>query len=307
MPNGESSQRIKFAYNLKGWSFENGSQRVLKRDADKVIPSEYQADMEGSIFCPACFTNLIRVPKEKEHFSNGRDAYFAHLGRYKYIDCDLRTKRAEGKRYDSYEEAQRAIDDENLVIISGFLQEKPERPENPIGEYDETPVEDENGPATEVPIARHRGESFVLPSKISTVAGICRNFDENLYKYYHLPGMQNAVRLIDLLHNIKNVTEEDDKPKLYYGEIRRSFSAAQNPQPHNIRMTKLANSPAIHDFYLKATEEISSRKGINDQSVGRIVIMYGKVVENGIGLAIERLKWGEFALLPIQYNQLLNT
>lgn len=306
MPNKELNQRIKFAYKLEGWSFENGNQNVLKKDAQKIIPSEYLAEMEGYIFCPACFTNFIRVPKDKEHFSNGRDAYFAHLGRYKNIECDLRTKRVEGKRYDSYEEAQRAVDDENLVIISGFLQETPERPENPAGEYDETPVEDINGPATEVPIARHNGESFVLPSRISTVAGICRNFDENLYKYYHLPGRKSAVRLIDLLHNIADVTEEDDKPKLYYGLISQSFSAAQNPQPYNIRMTKLINHPAVHDFYLKATEEISGRKGINNQSAGRIMIMYGKITQNGIGLAIERLKWGEFALLPIQYNHLLN-
>lgn len=307
MLNEESNQRIKFAYKLEGWSFEDGNQDALKRDADKILPSEYLAEMERTIFCPACFTNLIRVPKHKEHFSNGRDAYFAHLGKYKEIDCDLRTKRTEGKRYDSYEEAQKAIDNENLVIISSFLQEKPESPENPAGEYDETPVEDQNGPATEVPIARHNGESFVLPSKISTVAGICRNFDENLYKHYHLPGRKNAVRLIDLLQNIADVTEEDDSPKLYYGLIKRSFSAARNPQPHNIRMTELVNHPSVYDFYLKVSEEISIRKGINEQSVGRVVLMYGKITENGIGLAIERLKWGEFALLPMQYNQLLIT
>jgi hypothetical protein len=307
MANDEPNQRIKFAYKLDGWSYEEGSQALLKAQADKVIPSDYTADMEGNIFCPACFTNLIRVPKEKDHFSNGRDAYFAHVRKYREVKCDLRTKKAEGKRYDTYEEAQKAIDDENLVIISGFLQEKPERPEDPAGAYDETPVEDENGPASEVPIGRHNGESFLLPSKISTVAGICRNFDENLYKYYHLPGRRNAVRLIDLLHHVKDVTEEDESDRLYYGWVKRSFCTAKNPKPHNIRMTELDCNREVHDFYLKANEEISQRKGINDQTTGRIVIMYGKIAENGIGLCIEDLAWGEFALLPVQYNYLLNT
>ena len=307
MAKEESNQRIKFSYRLSGWSFENGNKNLLRDQADKVLPSEYTSEMEGEIFCPGCYTNLIRVPKDKEHFSNGRDAYFAHMGKYQQVKCDLRAKRAEGKRYDSYEEAQKAIDDESLVIVSGFLQERPEAPNDPAGEYDETPVEDENGPQSEVPISRHNGESFVLPSKITTVAGICRGFDNNLYKYYHFPDKKHAVRLVDLLQNIKNVLDEDESPKLYYGEIKRSYCPAENPGPHNIRMTELISNAAIADFYLKATEEISQRKGINDNSPGRIVIMYGKVTESGIGLSIERLKWGEFALLPQQYNNLLNT
>lgn len=307
MANEEPNQRIKFAYQLDGWLYEEGNQAQLKAQAEKVIPSDYTSDMEGSIFCPACFTNLIRVPKDKDHFSNGRDAYFAHIRKYQEVKCDLRTKRAEGKRYDTFEEAQRAIDDENLVIISGFLQERPEAPQAPAGTYDETPVEDANGPVADVPIGRHNGESFLLPSKISTVAGICRNFDENLYKYYHLPGRRNAVRLIDLLHDVKDVTEEDDGERLYFGLVKRSFCTAKNPQPHNIRMTELHCNRAVHDFYLKMTEEISQRKGINDNASGRIVIMYGKVTENGIGLCVEGLRWGEFALLPAQYNYLLST
>jgi hypothetical protein len=307
MTKAGSNQRIKFAYRLNGWTYEDGNKNSLRDQADKVLPSEYTAEMEGEIFCPGCYTNLIRVPKDKEHFSNGRDAYFAHMGKYKEIKCDLRTKRPEGKRYDSYEEAQKAIDDENLVIISGFLQEKPERPNDPAGEYDETPVEDQNGPQSEVPISRHNGESFALPSKITTVAGICRGFDNNLYKYYHLPGRKHAVRLDDLLKNIQDVVEEDEKPKFYFGEIKRSFSAAKNPEPYNIRMTELISNADIADFYLKSSEDISQRKGIHNDSVGKIVIMYGKVTENGIGLSIERLKWGEFSLLPQQYNNLLNT
>lgn len=140
MSGSDSKRRIRYALHLIGWSFENGSKNKLNTDALKVEPSEYQKSMEGNIFCPVCFTNLNRVPKDKDHFSNGREAYFGHLPAYKKIDCDLRSEKPEGKRYNSYEEAQKTIDDENLVIVSGFITEKPELPEEPTGEYDETPV-----------------------------------------------------------------------------------------------------------------------------------------------------------------------
>lgn len=303
----EANQRIKFSYKLEGWSYESGSQFELKRTGEKVLPSEYTQDMEGKIFCPGCFTNLIRVPKEADHFSNGRDAYFAHLRTYKHVKCDLRVKRSEGKKFDTYEEAQKAIDDENLVIVSRFLQEKPQGQQDPAGVYDETPVENINGPVSEVPIARHAGESFSLPSKVTTVAGIGRSFDENLYKYYFLPGRQNAVRLIDLLKDVREVIEEDSTPRLYFGKIIRSYTPVNNPASHNIRMTELAGAPSVHDFYLKEEHGISSSKGINDKTKERYMLMWGEIGKNGIGLCIEGLSWGEFALLPAQYNYLLDT
>jgi len=302
----EPNQRIKFAYKLEGWSYERGSQSELKRAGEKVLPSEYTHDMEGGIFCPGCFTNLIRVPKEADYFSNGRDAYFAHLRKYKQVKCDLRVKRSEGKKFDTYEEAQKAIDDENLVIVSGFMQEKPQGQQDPAGVYDETPVEDMNGPVSEVPIARHAGESFSLPSKITTIAGICRNFDENLYKYFILPGRQNAVRLIDLLKDVREVIEVDSTRRMYFGKIIRSYTPVNNPASHNTRMTELVGAPSVRDFYLKEEHGISSSKGINDKTDERYVLMWGEVGTNGVGLCIEGLSWGEFALLPAQYNYLLD-
>lgn len=303
----ESNQRIKFAYRLSGWSVGDGSKSLLKDQADKVLPSEYTAEMESEIFCPVCYTNLNRVPKYKDHFSNGRNAYFAHMSKYKEVKCDLRTMRPEGKRYDSYEEAQKAVDDEELVVISGFLWQRPEAPEVPSGEYDETPVEDINGKLTEVTLARHSGESFKLPSRITTVAGICRNFDENIYKYYHFPNSKHAIRLIDLLHDVRDVTKEDEIPRLYFGIIKNIYCLAENPKPHNKRMTELQCSSTVRDFRIKPTIEIAQQKGITETSIGRVVIMYGVVKEDGLGLGIENLNWGEFALLPRKYDGLLIT
>ena len=299
----ETNRRIKYALHLSSWSFENGNKKTLVKNAVKIYPSGYLPDMDGSIFCPVCFTNLNRIPKAKDHFSNGRDAYFAHKSSYKNIKCDLRSTKPDGLRYETQEEAKKAIDDENLVIVTGFLEDKPLNPDSVNSEYDETPVEDIDGPLSDIPIGRHNGESFKLPSKISTVAGICRNFDENLYKYYFFPGQKYAIRLLDLLRPIDCVEEEDETPRLYYGVIKKSKNAG--PTPNNKRMTELLSHTNVHDFYLKAIDRISQNKGIDDNSKGRIVLIFGKVTISGIGLCIERLKWGEFALLPEKYNDLL--
>lgn len=305
MAKHESNRRIRYAFYLDGWSFEHGNTTGLSENATKTTPSDYLPEMDGNIFCPGCFTNLNRIPKDKDHFSNGRDAYFAHKQTYKDIRCNLRSTKPEGKRYETHEEAQKAIDDKNLVIVTGFLRDEPIEPEGGNGEYDETPVEDTAGPLSETPIGRHNGEPFKLPSKISTVAGICRNFDANLYKYYYFPSQKNAVRLLDLLRPIDQVEGEDETPRLYYGVIKNSFNAGQNPKPENIRMTELYCHDSVVDFFLKAKDKTSQGKGINDNSIGRVVLIFGKVSLNGIGLCLERLKWGEFALLPEKYNNLL--
>mgnify|MGYP001175448288 CR=1 FL=1 len=300
----EVNRRIKFAYYLRGWTYEEGDRGTLKQEAQRVTPAEYDGEMDGFIFCPACFTNLNRVPKEKDYFSNGRDAYFAHLKAYREVPCDLRSQRPEGKRYESYEEARKAIENQDLVIVSGFVAAEPALPEDQGREYDETPVEDTAGPISELPIARHSGESFPLPSRVTTVAGMCRNFPDNLYKYYVLPNRQHPVRLVDMLVDVTTVTEEDDEPRLYYGRIKRSFNAGRTP--NNVRMTELACHPEVADFYLKDTDRIAQRKGIHDDTTDRIVLIYGAVSVSGVGLALENLGWGEYALLPEKYNNLLD-
>lgn len=300
------NRRIKFAYYLDLWEYEDGDKVYLKNNSTMITPSEFTLNMDGNIFCPVCFTNLTRVPKDKDHFSNGRDAHFSHLSKYSDIKCDLRSKRPEGKRYDTFEEAQKAIDDENLVIASGFIKDKPVTPTGTVGDYDETPVEDVNGEITDVPISRHNGESFKLPSKITTVNGICRNFDKNLLKYYFFPGQKHAIRLNDLLHSVKSISEEDNEPKLYYGVIQKTKHLGEHQRPDNIRMTYFENNQyGVQDFCLKQKDLDQKSHGITDSSIGRTVLVYGVVSENGTGLCFKNLGWGEFALLPIKYAKLL--
>jgi len=302
----KAKRRIPFAYHKEAWNPKNGNPAELCATAVKIIPSEYQSHMDGKIFCPACFTNLNRVPKEKELFSNQRESFFSHQKRWRNVKCDLRTNKPKGKKYNSWEDARRAVENKELVIISGFIQDEPELDENQLpGDYHETAVEDIDGPPAPAPLARHVGEDLELPSKITSVMGFCRSFDEHLLKYYQLPDRRFPMRLIDLLHDIRNVTETDDIPKLYYGVIRSSQNMGKTP--NNVRMTWLECNAAANDFCLKTIDRVATRKGIrtSKDSKGRIIIMYGKIVASGIGLSISHPGWGEYAVLPEKYNNLL--
>ena len=46
-------------------------------------------------------------------------------------------------------------------------------------------------------------------------------------------------------------------------------------------------------------------KAFSSKAKGKIVIMFGTVTESGIGLSIEGVGWGEFAVLPDKYADLL--
>ncbi|MNV91583.1 hypothetical protein D3C71_1860890 [compost metagenome] len=70
-------------------------------------------------------------------------------------------------------------------------------------------------------------------------------------------------------------------------------------------MTRIECDPAIGDFTVKLPDGFCRDKGINDDSTGRIVMFYGGITTNGRGLAVDKLAWGEIALVPGKYNDLL--
>jgi len=307
MSDGISIRRIHYAYFLEGWSRDNGTRRELKDTAKKVFSTEFTPDMKGSLFCPECASTLNRRPENKDRFIDGREAHFYHNGPSD-IPCNLRAVASEGKKYSSYEEARKAIDDENLGIIHEFLKEKPEdRVLPPATPYQETIVEDANGPEADVPIGRHEGESYRLPSKITTVAGLCRNFDDNLYKYYLMPGAKLAYRLVDIIKDARDAGKEDESPKLYWGRITRFWHAGEHKRPDNIRFTYLKNDQNEQaDLSIKMTDMSQNERGITQDTLDRIVIIYGQAVTSGAGLSFTELGWGEFALLPQQYEYLFD-
>lgn len=300
----ESNNVIKFALYLEGWSYETGDKKTLKDKATDIPVTEYLKEMKGQIFCPECSVNLYRSPELAAISRNGVKAFFAHSGKYQ-PKCSLRVKQSKGKRYDSEEIAKKAIEDDELVVIKGFIKYKPEPPElDGAQEYNREPVEDMDGELATVPISRHNGENFTLPSRITTVKGICTEFNKNLYKYFYLPGSKYAVQLKNLLVDVRTVTDIDSVPRFYYGTIVQSWNSGK--KPGNVRFTKFDFAPGNYiDFCLKVSDGLSNSRGINDDSKGKVVIMFGTVTRNGIGLCVENVGWGEFAVLPSKYEYLL--
>ena len=301
----DDTNKIKFARFLAGWNYQKGDKQYLCKNAAIITPKEYSINMKGSLFCPECSAPVFRSPEDKDYATNGRKAFYAHNRGIK-TDCSLRVMQSEGKRYESEEGAKKAIEDEELVIVQSFMKDKPEPPKNygPFT-YDKDPNEDNEGRLSLVPIGRHNGEEFKLPSKITAIRGLCRNFDQKLNKYLVLPGERSAKTLEQLLINIKDVTDICNENKLYYGHISHSKNMGKTPK--NIRQTFLSYPRSkFVDFCIKATDESSKDHGIDDNSEGKIVIVYGKVTESGIGLCISNLGWGEFAVLPPKYGRLLD-
>ncbi|WP_027798853.1 hypothetical protein [Paraburkholderia dilworthii] len=299
-----ASNRINHALYDARWTYD-GANRVRPTASKMVLAGEYTAEMADRLYCPECFTPISRSPKDKDRFSNGRTCCFMHRSRYREVPCSLRTPIADGKKYLTEEDAKEAIASDQLAIVDSFMQDRPAKPDATGAPYEQSAVEDKDGPIAEVPIGRHRGEKFALPSKIATVAGLCRRFDINLYKYFVLPGSDVARKLADVLIDVATVTDECEVPHLYYGIILNSWNAGQNPKPSNVRMTRLRKHPSVADFTIKVQASEQEDKGINDESTGRVVLFWAKITRNGIGLAATHLAWGEFALLPDKYQKLL--
>ena len=204
-----NNSRIKFGYFCPGLDDSAPNKIIILNGSRKITPKEYIESMKGGIYCPACYEKLTRVPKSKDEFTNGRKACFSHLPSTKHISCDLRSTKPVGYKYDSQEEAMEAIADQNLVVVSAFMDE-PQLPESGSGEYDQSQVENANGPAALTPISRHTGKSFTLPTKITSVESLCRLFDINLYRYFVFPNSNAAYRLIDALIDIRTVKDVEN-------------------------------------------------------------------------------------------------
>ncbi|MCH2041303.1 MAG: hypothetical protein MK185_11770 [Saccharospirillaceae bacterium] len=302
-------RRIPYVYYLDSWNFEDGDAGYLKSEGVVVTPSEYDDDIHyGKIFCPNCYTPIGRTPRKKQVTKDGRDPYFLHSRKYQSVECSLKSSKPEGKNYNSYEEVVKSIENEKLAIISEFLSAQPQITDNVDDEYKETIVEDIDGPNVDLPVGRHNGEKIAVPSKISTVKGICRNFDKNMVKYFYLPNSQYPHKLIDLLHDVRKVTSTDSEPKLYFGKVVRVVDHGNPPSSSNIRMTffEYERRWGLPDFCLKTTIGEQDAHGISETSIGKYVLIYGAVTDNGSGLCFKELSWGEFAILPEKYNPLLD-
>lgn len=295
--------RISHAWWLTGWDFEARDTAALTKNGEAIPPEDYTPDMKGNIFCPGCFMPLFRSPAEKARFANQSIARYNHYPSYSNVECELRSPKAEALKFASEELARQAIDNGKLTVVHEFRAMAPEVVPGMAREGGVTYLDDVDGPIANYAVSRYKGESFTLPTKISSVASICRRFDINLFKYYLFPQRTSALMLTNELVDLKSVTVPDNIPRLYFAKIVRSERMGKSDQ--NLRMTYFACHAEVRDFCLKATIAEQREKGIDDGVVQRIVLIWGTVTESGIGLCINRPKWGEFALLPEQYERLL--
>ena len=304
-----SSRKIPYAMYSDNWTYSIENYAELLKNYEAVTSNEYIHDvMYEKIFCPKCFTPLTRTPLVESRSRNNVLAYFKHLPSYSHINCMYRANKGEGLNYVNEEEAKEAVDNEQLVVIDSFMKEVPEVKNVDDDEdcYDSL-IEDIDGPTTDVSISRHTGEKFSLPSKVTSVRAICRNFSKNLHKGYYLPNSNIALPLSDLLNDLSDIKAEDNDSKLYIGKITRSDHQGKEKRDNNIRMTFLSfkKGGGYADFCIKEEHSLQAKHKINDNSVGRYVIFYGKIEESGVGLCVTDLSYGELSLLPKKYNTIV--
>lgn len=304
-----SGRRIAFAYHDPKWDRKLHSTQLLVRAA--VEPFDYEAIMKDHLICPQCYEPLIRVPTDPKLtvMADGKEALFRHLPSDDAPYCALRSGSAVGKKYNSEEDARKAEEDGEFIVISGFMQDRPEN--NPREEFDgeesplETHYESINGREVDLPISRHNGETFNLPSKITSVQSLCVNFRQNYYREIHIVNNAGEVTkhlLCNSLKNINDITGETESPGFYFGEI----SSIEKHMNHTTIWLKMNNPRSYSDFRLRVWNKVAEpRRIVKGTAEGRIVVFYAPIDSVGTGYWTEKLNWGEVALLPSQYKTFL--
>jgi len=299
----EQKHRIVYGCYSDVWQYGQHDKEQLKALSVEVIPEEFSPQMKGKTFCPICATPLSRTPDADAISKNNITAHYKHGSKKKYPDsikCEWRVNAKPGLNYESEEIAAKAIENKELAIIHSWKSTPPSGDGNDIddtGEYDRTAIEDENGPNTEVPIARHNGKSFSLPSNISTVMALCMNFPANLSRGFYFPNSQYPMLLSDQLYSTSKLT--DDLPKketLFFGKIIgfRELSA------RNVIEVESSND-LVKIYTDKSYDE---RKHISKKSKGSYLLFSAKLYsESDSVYACKVLNWGAYSVLPKKYDK----
>lgn len=304
-----ATRRIAYAYYDPDWIKGKHTLLALKRNT--IEPLAYSLDMKGYIFCPSCYENITRVPADpdKGMTRNEVPAYYKHLKDDNPPFCSLRCGPIQYKQYSSQEDAKKAVEDEELIVISGFLESRPSNNPKVDSKDDEMPVdshfERKNGKEVSLPISRHHGESFKVPSQVTSVQSLCVNFDHNYYREIYLvseDGRAKRYRLCDSLKEINDITERSSEPAFYFG----NFVRIERFSGHSNVWLKIAQETSFKDFRIRITNDTADGRGFfNDKNLGRIVLFYSQVDKVGMGYITPQLGWGEVALLPTKYNDFL--
>ncbi|SPW26811.1 hypothetical protein [Edwardsiella tarda] len=305
------TRRIAYAYYDPDWIKGEHTLLALKRNT--VEPLAYSLSMKGYIFCPSCYEHITRVPADpdKGMTTNEVPAYYKHLKDDNAPFCSLRCGPIQYKKYASQEDAKKAVEDEELIVISDFLESRPDNNPRIDSEGSEVPVdshfERKNGKEVSLSISRHHGESFKVPSQVTSVQSLCVNFDHNYYREIYLVGADGKAkryRFCDSLKEINDITEESSDPAFYFG----TFWKIEKFTGHSNVWLKINQGTSFRDFRVRITNDTAEGRGFfNDKNRGRITVFYSRVDEVGMGYMTPQLGWGEVALLPAKYDDFLTS
>lgn len=297
----EGSHRIPFGYYSQGFRYKENSLRELREIGEPVTPEEYEDSMQDKVFCPSCSVYLTRAPRDYDVTTSGMVAHFRHRKGFNDVECNLRTTTPKGKRYGNEESIRKALEDGELAIVSDWASEPPALPnEASDAEFDRAQLHDEEGEPVDIPLGRHDGESFRVPSKISSVFSLCRNFPQNLTRYYYFPTSQAPVMLKDLLAPALKANEDYlEKPLLYYGKIKNVIRL-------NYRNILKIECDKFGRINLFTYPEFDKRKHIDKSAIGRILLFHCSLdmVQEQPRSMIDN--WGQYALLPNNYERFLD-
>lgn len=306
-----SNRRIAYAYFDPSWN--NRTQSILQLVRTEVEPLDYQLEMKEHLFCPSCYEHLTRVPADPSlsFMVDGKDALFRHLPIENAPYCNLRSGMMVGKKFNSQEEAAKAVEEGDVVVISGFMQERPQNnPRDPF-DGDEQPLQTDfesiDGVEVDVPISRHNGESFKLPSKVTSIQSLCTNFRQNFYRDIHVvtpDGRALSYILGESLKDAREIIEENEIPSFYFGKVVR-IKRFEHTSHVFLEHPKLAGNV---DFKISASNSDLDARGITQENaINRILVFYGVIREVGAGYWSPNKTWGEIALLPAKYEDFLQS
>ncbi|MBV7300196.1 hypothetical protein [Enterovibrio paralichthyis] len=300
----ERKHRIVFGYYSVTWKYGINTLEELKGMSTEVVPEDFSMAMKGKIFCPKCASPLSRTPNITGVSANNITAHFKHKSSKLYPNsksCIWRVKSPEGLNYVNEEEARKAIEDKNLIVVSGWREFPPSGTDDisEDDEYSKTAVEDEKGPDTEVPISRHRGKEFNTPSNITTVMALCKDFPDNLTKGFYFPNSQYPMLLSDQLYSTNKITDVlPRKETLFFGKIREYRKLSYR---HVVELESGGNI-----FKLYTNPELDKRKRLDATCVGRYLIFSTLPYFEGKNIPAAKIDlWGAYSVLPRKYDKFI--
>lgn len=285
----------------RGWAdIADANERVLT--SQRIEIENYDEEMRGHIYCPMCKQAAFRTPKHTLIDRKGR-RYFSHT-QATDIPCKWRTQQVIPVPFNREEDVERAIANEDLVVIHSFMQEPPEHmPGGPQNFYDEVPA-DLVGELSARPLARHRNGERAWPTKITTVKSIARTFDRNLDRYYSFPNNPTPTRLAESIQYVGSIEDEPDlgRHRLFLGKINSIYRGPYARSICYIYFQYPRNRHGVVDFSIKTPRWLLDTYEITTANVGQYLLVYGPLEKNGVGLSVRDPAYGEVALIPPAYN-----